>query len=454
MYSVVIADDEKLICDGIKSVIESALPELEIKGIFHNGTSLYDYLHYHQPDILLLDIQMPGKSGLDIARFIHEQNHKSYMIIITAHHEFEYAKDAINYNVDAFITKPFSSCELADIIRQAISAIKKKHISAINTWTVYRSLIKNLLLSQTNDFLYNEIRLCNGTTEIKDLHCTELSINDSALQNLNDDTRSSLSETLCHHAESDTFTQSVFCLGMKNSFLTFLIFSREDASLSFLPDTLQIVSKYTGAAPQYTTQMFPSFSDYRIYSSFLAQMEHFFNTLTGEGSPQAKKQLTDYIYSLPSQQCHDFALFLENNYQLTVDGTDADTVVLCLDTLISQSLGNHPGNYLVDSAKKYISKNYASSSLSLDAVADALSISSYYLSRIFRKYTGQNFSEYLLSFRMEQAKELLKTTEWSTIKIAEAVGYNNPAYFRVSFKAYFDMTPRQFRILQTRKEQS
>lgn len=453
MYSVVIADDERLICDGIRSVIESTLPELEIKKIFHDGTSLYDYLQSHQPDILLLDIQMPEKSGLDIAGFIYEQNYKTYTIIITAHHEFEYAKAAINCNVGAFITKPFSSCELVNSIRQAISVIDKKHTSATNTWTVYRALLINLLTSQTNDFLYNEIRLCNGTTELKNLYCTELCLNDDALQNLNDITLSMLFETLYHHAESDSFSQSVFCLGIHNNHLKFLVFSKEDADLNFVSGALQIVSKYIGTVPRYSIQVFTSFFNYKTYSSFLTQMEYFFNTLFTEGSSQAKKQLSDYIYSLSPQQCCDFALFLENNYQLVIENADAATVTLCLDTLISQSFGNHPGNYLVDRAQKYINQNYMSSSLCLDAVADALSISSSYLSRIFRKYTEQNFSDYLLAFRMEQAKHLLKTTDWSTIKIAEAIGYNNPAYFRASFKAYFDITPRQFRILQNREEQ-
>ena len=90
--------------------------------------------------------------------------------------------------------------------------------------------------------------------------------------------------------------------------------------------------------------------------------------------------------------------------------------------------------------------------MSLDAVADTLSISSVYLSRIFKKHTGQNFSEYLLNYRMEQALELLRCTYMPTTEVASAVGYGNPAYFRSSFKLHFGMTPRQYRQIQLGKE--
>ena len=104
MHSVVIADDEKLICDGIRSVIEADLPELTITHIFEDGAMLYEYLESHQPDIIILDIAMPGKSGLDVARLIESQGHNSYVIIITAHQLFEYAKEAIE-NIDVATLK-------------------------------------------------------------------------------------------------------------------------------------------------------------------------------------------------------------------------------------------------------------------------------------------------------------------------------------------------------------
>ena len=129
-----------------------------------------------------------------------------------------------------------------------------------------------------------------------------------------------------------------------------------------------------------------------------------------------------------------------------------DAIMHALDTLINQSLGSYSSNYIVAQTIEYIQNNYASSSLSLNATADALSLSANYLGRIFKKYTGQNFSEYLQNLRMQQAQLLLKTTHMPTIEVATAVGYCNPVYFRNSFKSHLGMTPAQFRQLQTRKD--
>ena len=127
MYTVVIADDEPNIHEGLKTTIHSSLPELEVLQTFEDGSLLYNYLDIHQPDILLLDIEMPGKSGLDIARLIDETGHRCYVIIITAHHNFEYAKKAIDYRVDAFLTKPFSSSQLIETLKKAITHLDKKN---------------------------------------------------------------------------------------------------------------------------------------------------------------------------------------------------------------------------------------------------------------------------------------------------------------------------------------
>ncbi|MBQ8189881.1 MAG: response regulator [Lachnospiraceae bacterium] len=451
MYTVIIADDEKLICDGIKSVIDSALPELEITQIFQDGDMLYEYLDTREPDILLLDIEMPGKSGLDIAQFIYERHYKSRVIIITAYPDFAYAKKAIDYGVNAFLTKPFTSGQLVDAVRKSISYMNQHSTSADNR-TAFRSLLQTLCTSRTDTQVYDEVFLCRGTMPLKKLLCTEVTFMDNGIDILPVDKQASLVETLIGQTENDSIMQSSFFLENNNDRLTFLIFSEKEPDLSFTSEVSRIIGRYTGNVPKHTIRVYPSLFTYRTRVSYAKTMDKFFSTLAADGSNQARKQLVDYILSLPEHQRQCFADFLYEQYQITIDQTDAETIRRSLGNLISNALGTHSNNYIVDSAKDYISKNFSSDSLSLESTADALSVSSYYLSRIFKKVTNQNFSEYLLTFRMDHAQKLLKTTHLSTIEIAKEVGYCNPAYFRTSFKAYFGMPPRQFRLLQTREE--
>lgn len=125
MGTLVIADDEKLICDAILSILNSAVPELDDIHVFYNGAEAYDFVQSNNADIVLLDIEMPEKSGLDIAQFISDQERDCFVIIITAYREFDYAKRAIDCQVDAFLTKPFSSQELIDTVRKGLASSEK-----------------------------------------------------------------------------------------------------------------------------------------------------------------------------------------------------------------------------------------------------------------------------------------------------------------------------------------
>lgn len=452
MYTIVLADDEKLICDDISSVITSFLPELELLQIFHNGNTFYDYLQSHQPDIVLLDIEMPGKLGLDIARFIDSQQHKSYVIIITAHHNFEYAKAAIDARVDAFLTKPFSSKQLIDALRKAISAITQKTAAENLNRAARRSILHALLSDNSITASGQQLTLCNGTASPEELRCTEVAFPNTGISVLSEDTRSFMINTLIEYIETDTFDQSSFFFDNRTDRLFFLIFSKGDPDLSLMPTAAKIISSFTGSLPQYTVESYASFSRYIACFSFAAKMDTFHITLTSAGSTRAKEELMNYVRSLSAEQCQCFAAFLSKHYQLTATGSDADSISNSLDTLISQELDSHSGNYFVDSAREYINKNFSSYTLSLESTAESLSISANYLGRIFKKQTGHTFPEYLLKVRMNHACKLLSGTSLSTIDIAKAVGYNNPAYFRSSFKTHVGMTPRQFRILQITKE--
>lgn len=82
--------------------------------------------------------------------------------------------------------------------------------------------------------------------------------------------------------------------------------------------------------------------------------------------------------------------------------------------------------------------------LSLDWCAERCETTNYTLSRAFKQLVGTNFVDYLTEYRVEKAKELLRTTQWRIQEIAERVGYQH-SYFNRIFKRYEGMTPSQYR---------
>lgn len=100
---------------------------------------------------------------------------------------------------------------------------------------------------------------------------------------------------------------------------------------------------------------------------------------------------------------------------------------------------------LADMGYEYIKKNYHQSDLSLKMISDQLHISSSYFSSIFKKFTGDSFTNILIKIRMEKAKELVLTTNKKIFEIAQETGYTDQHYFSYCFKRYFQVSPNEMR---------
>lgn len=96
-------------------------------------------------------------------------------------------------------------------------------------------------------------------------------------------------------------------------------------------------------------------------------------------------------------------------------------------------------------AKRYIADYYEDADLSLAKVAAYVGLSEKYFTNRFSKETGETFSSYLTAFRIQKAKELLKTTNFKVYEVAEMSGYHNVEHFNRVFKKLTGSTPAQYR---------
>ncbi len=83
--------------------------------------------------------------------------------------------------------------------------------------------------------------------------------------------------------------------------------------------------------------------------------------------------------------------------------------------------------------------------LTLTYVAEKMNLSSYYLSKIFKKELGINFVRYVTERKIEKAKELLRNVDIPVVHVARAIGYSEPSYFTKVFKRVETITPSQYR---------
>lgn len=97
---------------------------------------------------------------------------------------------------------------------------------------------------------------------------------------------------------------------------------------------------------------------------------------------------------------------------------------------------------MIESIKEFINENYKNPQLSLTSVGEEFFITEVYLSQLFKRATGENFSKYIEGIRMKHAKELLDQGK-KVLETSEMVGYNSPQVFRRAWKRYYGGTPSE-----------
>lgn len=123
-YKIIVADDEFYIRKKLLKIIDYVGLQLELAGDFENGQGVLDYLSGHHADIVLLDIRMPKVSGLDVARFIHENHPEIKVIILSGFSDFEYAQTTLRYQVFDYLLKPVEVDTLNTTLENCIHRIE------------------------------------------------------------------------------------------------------------------------------------------------------------------------------------------------------------------------------------------------------------------------------------------------------------------------------------------
>ncbi len=110
---------------------------------------------------------------------------------------------------------------------------------------------------------------------------------------------------------------------------------------------------------------------------------------------------------------------------------------------IPEYRGGLPGNRLYR-VNEYI-KTHLNTDLCLDDLAQQAEMSTYHFCRLFKQSTGESPNQYILRLRVEEAKRLLKETNFSVLEVALSVGYNSPSHLAVQFKRLTGMPPSAYR---------
>lgn len=106
---------------------------------------------------------------------------------------------------------------------------------------------------------------------------------------------------------------------------------------------------------------------------------------------------------------------------------------------------------IIASVTAYLSEHYQDASL--EQAAARVNLSPSYLSKIFKEKSGMSFSDTLLKIRMEKACEMLEDIRYKSYDIAYYIGYDNPKNFSRAFKAYYGISPMEYRKSKVKEQE-
>lgn len=470
-YRLVIADDERIISNSLSSMIANECPDVEVVGIFNNGEQVIDYLRNYSADIIITDIRMPIKDGLQVAEYVKENGLATKVIVITGYREFEYARKAIEYGVHNIITKPINMAllikaveEIKEAISDNISRIYEENEKQINLRKVYRQAFFMLVNSNPTacnafaDEAFRGFELREETCVVIDF-CAENALDTTAFYD-------TMWRDMCEIKNENI---DAYCISEYNDYAKFFVITTaEDAANavllaeSFASETARLMksaygfdvkyqinslSKHRPTAHYNFNEIVNTYINYLLLGHNAKKDELLWIVKSSADADMLKSFIGEVLLHLKTSFMPDVS-----GFEARLDGISGEEELSAFLEEIEIAVRNIPSgeNIIVSVVKNYIA-NYTGSDYTLKSIADAVSYTPYYLSRIFKSETGENLPEYILNARMERAKRLLLDKSKNIQSIAKAVGFENASYFSRSFKKHTGMTPKQYALVEEKK---
>ena len=126
MIKLLIADDEYLVLDSLKMIITKNMTNVNIVGTASSGREAIEKAIELKPDVIFMDIHMPGIDGMEAIRQIKAANSNALFVIITAYEFFDYAKEAINMGVSEYLLKPINKGKVIETLNNLNTEINQK----------------------------------------------------------------------------------------------------------------------------------------------------------------------------------------------------------------------------------------------------------------------------------------------------------------------------------------
>jgi len=127
MIKVMIVDDEPKLREGLRSLIPWERLGYTVVATAANGLQALEKYHTFYPELIVVDIRMPGMDGLELISELRSEGSESHVLILSGHADFEYAKRAIAHRIDGYLLKPVDEDEMIIYLEQLQEKILQEY---------------------------------------------------------------------------------------------------------------------------------------------------------------------------------------------------------------------------------------------------------------------------------------------------------------------------------------
>lgn len=416
MLKLLIADDEMYVLEYIKTVLDWESLGITLCGCAADSKEAIQIAEKENPDMALLDINMPGMDGLELTELLLKKNPDLVMAFVTGYSEFEYARKALQLGAEEYILKPFSPEELENAVRRLKLKIEKRAQERCDSKKDRKVLRENLLrqMMTSRDFL----NIANWQERMGHVGIVCPYERFLAVQieiHFED-----------HMQEPD---MGLWKFSIRNILEEYPLI---DNTVLYMTDggVQRISLLMNGKSENMTCE----------------NLKKYFMDV--------QKIMWDYLKLLITVGVGEIKDSLEGLYDSSREAESA-----CTEQQ-RQGVGklyfyeevqaerekprSRRAEEIIRAVECAIRENYQDFDLNVEKIAEMVYLDASYIRRIFSRYRGCTVVDFLMEYRMEEAKKLLEEGSLSISQIAEQVGYMDPGYFTKCFKKYFGVTPSNF----------
>lgn len=140
---VLIVDDEQVEREGLRAILRKHMPGLSI-ALARNGTEAVAMAEAFGPDLVLMDIKMPGLSGLEAVQRIRRRRPDTQFVMVTAYDEFSFAREALKYGVKDYLLKPSHQAEIVETVGRVLAEIAAERKARVTQQQANRAFSRML----------------------------------------------------------------------------------------------------------------------------------------------------------------------------------------------------------------------------------------------------------------------------------------------------------------------